>query len=292
MSPSVPPIAVVGGDERESRLVSRLVAADVPVRTFGVPAEDVGCSSSAEAVADAHWLVCPTPGLHPDGSLYAPSHDGPIFLHELVGFGRRLGQGGIVLGRAPRGIQALAAARRVPLHEIADDEDMRRRFAVAAAEGVLGIVIAETKQVFGDLRITVLGTGRTASAIVELLHACGALVRVAGRRESGLADVLARGAMPVSYARRHEAIVGSDVVINTVPSPDAVPDELLPRCAGKLIIDIASPPGGLQHEYATWRGAEVRWARGLVGRRAPITAGDALFDKLLGLVDAAREPTR
>jgi dipicolinate synthase subunit A len=69
----------------------------------------------------------------------------------------------------------------------------------------------------------------------------------------------------------------ADIVVNTVPSPDAVPREAFAALRGRMVIDIASPPGGIDHDAARAAGVEVHWPRGLAGGRAPLTAGDAQY---------------
>jgi dipicolinate synthase subunit A len=284
MSSSGPPlIAVVGGDRREDHLVSCLRASGHRVLSYGRAASADG-ATAVDAVRDVDWLVCPTPGLSPDGALYAPFHDRPIVLTELLEHGRRLPIGGVVLGVATDEVRRVAAARAIVLHQVADNEDVRCRFAESTAEGVVGTIITSTDRLLPQLRVLVLGTGRTAAAIARLLRAWNVPTASAGRREAGLARMAALGVEAVPYSARVRAIAAADVVVTTVPAPDAVPVEALAACAGKLVIDIASPPGGMDHDAARASGADVRWLRGVAGRRAPVSSGEALYEMVRSLV--------
>ena len=72
------------------------------------------------------------------------------------------------------------------------------------------------------------------------------------------------------------------VVINTVPSPDAIPASAFPALHEAIVVDIASPPGGTDHQAARDHGLDITWARGLAGARAPLSAGDAQLRVITG----------
>ena len=87
------------------------------------------------------------------------------------------------------------------------------------------------------------------------------------------------------YAARVQALAESDIVVNTVPSPDAIPPSAFPQLRDAIVVDIASPPGGTDYAAAGVSGIDLTWARGLAGARAPLSAGDA---QLRFITDAIR----
>jgi dipicolinate synthase subunit A len=66
-----------------------------------------------------------------------------------------------------------------------------------------------------------------------------------------------------------------DLVVNTVPDAQAISSDLYPLLGGKTVVDISSPPGGLDHLAARETGVTVIWARAQAGERAPLTVGES-----------------
>lgn len=290
-------IAVVGGDERERHLAERLAADGHQVRVFGGVTQRFGGrgpvveSGAAGAVRTAEWLICPTPGISDAGALYAPFHDEPILVDELLGAATDLA-GGVVLGRATPAVRETAGRLGIRLHEVAGEESVRLRLAEATAEGVVSILIERTDRVLPECPVLLLGTGRVAAAIVRLLRGWRVPTVVAGRDDDALRRLTENdGVTAVPYADREYAVAGARIVVNTVPSPDALPVRILRHCRGRLVVDVASPPGGLDHTRTDLDDVEIVWARGMAGRRAPVSAGDALFDLVAGLVAEQEEST-
>lgn len=287
-------IAVVGGDDRERYLACRLAAAGYQVRVYGgiggrsghttEGPQPVRARGFASAVRDAEWLVFPTPGINDEGALYAPFHDGSILVREVLRSAKEAHRGGVVLGRATDEVQEIATELGFEVHEVATAESVRLRLAASAAEGVIGVLLDRTDRILAECTVLVVGTGRVAGAVARLLRAWQVPTVVAGRDGVALRSLAGElGVRTVPYGGRVGALAGVHVVVNTVPSQDALSDRLLSKCRGKVVVDIASPPGGRDHTVPPPEGVDVYWARGLAGSRAPATAGDALFDLVVSL---------
>lgn len=276
--------AVLGGDAREWRVATRLAADGATVRTYGVPVpEDAGAgplpADSAEAaVAGAAWIVCPMPGVAEGDVLYAPHAAAPVALTGELLAGSSASEGGLVLGKATPGIRAATDRLGIRVVEMGEEATIRWRLAVPTSEAVLAVIMEHTDRVLPELRVLVLGTGKTAMTLAHLLSALGCRPWAAGRRASELArlEQFCRGTSP--WEERAGRMAEADVIVNTVPSTDAVPPEAFGACAGRLVVDTASPPGGLHHADAEAAGVRVVWARGLAGKRASVTSGDAIYD--------------
>ena len=94
------------------------------------------------------------------------------------------------------------------------------------------------------------------------------------RRAHGL------GAHPVPIAQVSSACRQADVIFNTVPAQVLGKGELDKISADALVIELASPPHGLNIELARHMGVHVQLESGVPGRYAPMNAGAALFDVL------------
>jgi dipicolinate synthase subunit A len=273
-------VALLGGDGREVHVAERLAADGHEAVRFGQAATGSNgvrvAGSAAEAVRGSQWLVCPLPGLN-GSQIYAPAAAEPIVLDADLLAQSAVTAGGLVLGRSTPAIDEVTAAMGIAVFEMKDDLSLATRLSTGVAEGVIRLLIELTQRILREHRILVVGYGVTGAVIVDYLVAAHCTPAVAARHPRWLERARQAGGVPVPFDGRVEAMSDVDIVINTVPSVDAVPAAAYQRLAGRIVVDIASPPGGLDHEAARAAGVDVHWPRGLAGGRAPLTAGDAQY---------------
>ena len=294
-------IAVLGGDAREVVMAHLLSRDGHDVATYGLgepacrslsAADGLGsavaleAASAPEAVVGRSWLLCPNPGLGEDDRVYAPFASASICLNEDLLRASDVVTGGIVLGRASASLMALASTIGTRVHESKNDEALKVRLAASAAEGLLAMLVERTDQVLRDQRVLVLGYGATGSAIADRLVLLGSQVTVAARREESLAHAEEHGARAVPFENRVAAMAEATVIVNTVPSVSSMPADVLGGLDGCLVMDIASPPGGTDHAAARAAGLGLLWLRGLVGERAPRTAGELQYRFVKNVIDS------
>ena len=274
-------VAILGGDRRELRIARRLLDSGHKVTAFGAVADSrlpvEWAASSIDAVNGATWIVCPSPGLGAGDVVYAPASSVPIVLDEALLRASSADSGGVILGRATPTVAQAAQLVGVRLYEMKDDRSLAISNATAVAEAVLRLLIEHTEQVLPEHQILVLGYGATGSALTDDLLGIGCRVSVAARRRDSQERIRQRGARPVDFADRNDEFVTATVVVNTVPSVESLPTASFSALGESLVVDIASPPGGLDHTAARDAGLNVVWARALAGGRAPISVGDAQF---------------
>jgi dipicolinate synthase subunit A len=273
-------VAVLGGDGREVHIAERLAQDGHEAVRYGQAShESNGVRVAAElpdAVAGAEWLILPSPGLNGD-IVYAPDAPEPIVLGRELLERSALSAGGIVLGRSTPALDTLAGAMDVALFQLKDDLGLATRLSTGVAEGVLRLLIELTRRILREHRILVVGYGVTGAVILDYLVAARCAPTVTTRHPKALERARQCGAAPVAYAERVAAMGAADIVINTVPSTGAVPPQAFAALRDRIVVDIASPPGGMDHEAARAAGVQVHWPRGLAGGRAPLTAGDAQY---------------
>ena len=90
----------------------------------------------------------------------------------------------------------------------------------------------------------------------------------------------AAGAHPVPLSRLAAACRQADVIVNTIPAHVLGADALEAIGRDTPIVELASPPYGMDMQEAVRRGLQVCVESGLPGRYAPMDAGGALFDAL------------
>ncbi len=284
-------IAVVGGDEREQEIARLAARTGATVRGFGFPGAAAvpgvtGCTKVEDALTDADVLLLPIPGIAVDGSIFAPEHPEPIVIDDrLLRLLRRPAQ--VILGRATPALRAAAEAVGAALDEYEDDQELMLLRAPAIVEGVVKVVIENTRFTINGARALVVGYGNIGTRLAASLRALGATVTVAARNPVQRAAAYAAhlGAVPLSELAA--AAARADLLISTVPA--AVVDRAVLGALppGALVVDIAAPPGGVDLAAAAELGLAAVWARGM-GRRAPITVGASQWGGIRSRIERAR----
>jgi len=120
----------------------------------------------------------------------------------------------------------------------------------------------------------VIGWGRIGKALTEILVGMGAKVTVASRSPAGRNRAIERGALAVDTSRLW--MRGFDVVFSTPPA--MVLNEKILKKAEKdvMILDLASPPYGLDLKAAWELGLRAWREPGLPGRYCPESAAMAI----------------
>lgn len=284
-------VAVLGGDAREIHIAERLLAMGYQVAFFGAAAGGTSrlapAPSPEAAVAGANWIICPSPGLGDGDRVYAPACSTPIILNAALLAASEAATGGLILGRATPGVTSAAQAAGVAVFEMKDDRALAVSNATSVAEALVALLVGKTRRVLPAHHPLVIGYGATGAAFTDALLGLACAVRVTARRAEHLERARQRGAQPVAYSARVQAMAESGIVVNTVPSPDAIPPSAFPHLRDAIVVDIASPPGGTDHAAAGVSGIDLTWARGLAGARAPVSVGDAQLRFVTDAMDRA-----
>lgn len=273
-------IAVLGGDRREAHIADLLGAEGHEVALF--PGTDDGGSyraatSAADAIAGAQWIVCPSPGLGPGDVVYSPGSAVDIVLDRALLERADAAIGGLVLGASTPSLQAVTDALEIPVYEMKSERALAVSNGSSVAEAIVALLVGSTDRLLREYRVVVVGYGATGAPITDYLLAACCDVVVACRSSEQRARAEQRGASTVAYDDRVGAFLDADIVVNTVPDVDSVPASSFHDLGSVRVVDIASPPGGLDHDAARAAGVDVTWARGLAGKRAPLTVGETQF---------------
>lgn len=157
------------------------------------------------------------------------------------------------------------------------DEALQLENARLTAEGAVSAAMRVSRRSLRALPCTVIGWGRIGSRLVELLVAMGARVTVATRSEAHRRRAIERGAEAVPPEALTEVLPRTALVFSTPPVM-VLDAALLARTNREaLVIDLASPPYGVDLR-AAWRMGLRAWREpGLPGRHCPESAAEALL---------------
>jgi dipicolinate synthase subunit A len=283
-------VAILGGDARELEVIRGYLEAGCAVRTYGVIASDeyghLAVGSPLAAVRDAQVIVTPMPGPGPDDILYAPHAPAPIQVtRELLA---AAAPGAVYFGCwATETMHAVGEPLGIRFFHLVDDDELMVLHAISTAEGAIALTIQHTAHTIHNADALVIGYGRIGSLLARNLRGLGARVTVAARRRAvavrAFADGYATcGCTPAALA---EAVARVELIYTTAQEWLLTREVLGHARPGALVMDLASPPGGMDHDAARALGLNVVWARAQAGS-APRHAGQAQFRVMARILDA------
>jgi len=281
-------VAVLGGDDREVVVAQTFLRLGAPVSVIGLPlgealAGAVPVPNLAEAVSEKDVLIAPVQGIDESNTLRARFAVNPLTMTEDVlcrikpGALFFIGQGNLALFQA-------AARYGFKMVEIRDRDDFAVYNSIPTAEGAIQIAMAELPVTLHGSRALCIGFGRVGKTLARKLRALDVDTAVAARKSADLARVYELGCRPVPFGALAEEVGRAEVIFNTVPAMVLGAGMLSRVHKGTLIIDLASPPGGVDFAAARELGLKAILAPGLPGKVAPKTAGEIVATVLVELI--------
>lgn len=275
-------IVFVGGDARQITAARMLSVRGWRVSTFLGGDFDVAFEhyeSLESALMDADTVVLPLPV-----SVDAKSLNAQFLENEQIALSRivdALSQKQTVIGgRIPEDMVRALENRGIAVIDYFKSEAFQIENAYTTSEAALSIAMNNLKRNIRGARFAVMGYGRIARTLTELLIKLGGKVCVLARKESDLAWARIAGAkvMRITSENINKLVDGYDIIFNTVPSWLFFEEFLSRVDKNTLIIDLASSPGGVDVSAAKKLNSRVLWASSLPGKYAPESAGELIAD--------------
>lgn len=160
------------------------------------------------------------------------------------------------------------------------DETLLLENARLTAEGALASAMRASSRALVGMNCMVIGWGRIGRALTELLVALGARVTVASRSDAGKNRAVERGAEAVDTADIAGALPKRKLIFNTAPAMVLDGPALGYADPDAMLIDLASPPYGIDLRAAWNRGLRAWREPGLPGRYCPQSAAQALLNAM------------
>ncbi|MPM79740.1 Dipicolinate synthase subunit A [bioreactor metagenome] len=148
--------------------------------------------------------------------------------------------------------------------------------AYATAQGVIKLILNESKKMLSESEILITGYGRTGKAISKQLKALNANITVSVRNYRDIALLHAEGIKAIFYDEIITVGKTFDFVINTVPSLVINKDIIDSFNDKAFLIEIASAPYGFDVNYIHEKNLTFILASSLPGKAVPISAGRIL----------------
>lgn len=171
----------------------------------------------------------------------------------------------------------MAKEKEWQLFRILSDELYIRENALLSAEGALFYGMRASDRAIRDLHCLVVGYGRIGKALTQFLRSLGAEVTVAARRKESREEA---GANSISIDDIKDLLPAIPLIFNTVPAPviDKSMLSLVPEDG--LLMELASPPYGIDLAAAHEMGLRAWGEWGIPGRYCPGSAAHIQFDYL------------
>ena len=276
---------VAGGDQRQLYLARSLMADGCSVRVScleegsgGLPQTDL-----AQLAAESQYILLPLPATRDGRTLNAPLSRREIPLDD--GFAR-LFSGKTVLGGMLGPLTASSDLwRAADCHDYYAREELVAGNACLTAEGAIGLAIQEYKGALGGARCLVTGYGRIGRALCGMLRGMGAQVDCAARKAKDLTLIRASGCRAVAYQELGDRY---ELIFNTVPARVLGQRVLAAQSPEGLILELASPPGGVDLEAAGRLGLRVLPAPSLPGKLSPKASGELIKEAVYNILEEQR----
>ena len=171
-----------------------------------------------------------------------------------------------------------------------EDEALLQENAYLTAEGAVAMAMCHTRLKMAGLRCAVVGYGRIGRALTEILLNLGAQVRVISGSAAKRRAARESGAEVAATQELARALPGRKLIFSTPPALVLDRDALEDVDADAAIIDLASPPYGVDLNAAGERNLRAWREPGLPGRYCPLSAARCIYNAVLRWEEAqARE---
>ncbi len=271
-------ILIAGGDLRQIYCAQRL-SRDFEVCYTGFDDSAFkGISGVFPASEKCRFAVLPVPPPDESGKLFSPLYSGELTVSAVENL---LTEDAVLF----TGTAEKKTAAFFPSHEISaymDREELAIKNAVPTAEAAVMLALERLPVTLNSLPVLIVGLGRIGMLLAQILKGFGSRITAAVRNEKGAAKAAAMGIESIST----EDINGDYcLVFNTVPRLVLSGYMLEKFPKDTLFIDLASKPGGMDFKAADKLGIRYIHALGLPGKNAPVSAGYAEAETVIGMIN-------
>jgi len=223
---------------------------------------DIDNTPFLTALKECDALILPLPCSRDGKTVNCPLADTPLAVENLK----------TVIGQKPVfcGMKNKLTFHDECIYDYAEGEAFAVENAVPTGEGAIELAMREYDGTIHGSRCLVTGYGRIGRILSAMLKGLGADVTVSARNERDLAYIRSAGMKAI----HSERLAGQfDLIFNTVPHVLFDSRTLAASAVGSVLIDLASMPGGVDHEGAQRLSVPVLHALSLPGKAAPKTSG-------------------
>ena len=150
--------------------------------------------------------------------------------------------------------------------------------AIPTAEGAIKIAIEETDITLHNNNMLIIGYGRIGTVLCTMLRGMGAYVSTIVNSSHAAALARSCGHKAIFYEDMDTHLKEADVIFNTVPEILLDKRNMKHIRKDTLIIDLASPPYGVDVNASRDFGLKVLFTNSLPGKIAPVTTAGYILE--------------
>ena len=243
------------------------------------------CNNLQETVTNSRAVILPFP-LSPDGiTLNCSGENKPSLREIFASISESCGSNTRVYGGAIKEkSREIAASFGIDPVDYGAFDEIALENAVPTAEAAVQLAMQLLNVTVRGAFFTVIGYGRCGSELARLLKAMGGNVCAVARSGKDRAKMRNDGVTALDFGAIGEAVNSAYVTFNTVPFNILDCDILSKLSEGRVIIELASAPGGVDRECAAHYGVKVIHAPSLPGKYAPKTAAEIIARALIPIL--------
>ena len=169
-----------------------------------------------------------------------------------------------------------------------EDEVLLQENAYLTAEAAVAMAASEVRGRIADLPCAVVGYGRIGRALTEILLGLGAPVTVLSATKQKRRSAAESGAQTAALEEISRVLPGKKLIFSTPPA-QVIGMEALERVdSDARIMDLASPPYGVDLEAARALNLHAGREPGLPGRYCPLSAARIIYQAVLRWEEAEK----
>ena len=162
-----------------------------------------------------------------------------------------------------------------------EDEILLQENAYLTAEGAAAAVISRMSGSLRDVQCLVIGYGRIGKALTQILINLGAKVTVATRGSAKFRRIQESGAAAADLKDLDKVLESAKAVFSTPPSMVIGKNLLYKLRRDALVVDLSSPPYGVDAAAAHELGIKAWREPNLPGRYCPLSAARVLYNAVI-----------
>ncbi len=277
---------IIGGDKRNISLAKFLKQDGHIVKMYGFEKnEEVidNFSNLQEALKCVDYIVAGTPFSGDNVTLIAPFSEKNINIEDL--FLKIKNNQLLIGGYISDSIKDKARENNINLIDILEREEMVLLNAIPTAEGAIKIAIEETDITLHGSNIMIIGYGRIGKLLSKILNGMGSNITTVVKSYKSFAESISNNYNCVLYKEINNNLSNIDIIFNTVPSTVLDIDNIKYLKKDCLVIDLSSPPFGVDYDACKNMNIKALWARSLPGKVAPKTAGLYIKNTIYNIID-------
>ena len=165
--------------------------------------------------------------------------------------------------------------------DLMKNEELALKNAIPTVEGIVKLIIENTKITIDNSNIAIIGFGRIGKRASSILKQMGANIFCMDTSEEEVANINLCGYNVIENIHTKNKF---DIIVNTVPKLVIGEEEFKFINKETLIIDVASKPGGIDFNFAEKNGYTVIHELGIPGKIAPLTAAKYMYEVIKKII--------